>query len=305
VQFRAALGQGDRCAVTLGDSRMLVGVDPVAFPAELARRGVEACHAPLSIGGGQAAAQYLALRRYVEVEGRRPRLLIWGINPDAAVPLAPSPDEFTGNNAVVLAWSRASDVTLHYPGFPLASFDDGFRFLAARSTDLSSYASLLWNAVQRVQDRFTRPPAPVERNRFGLVSDMDALAAEMAKDLTEGARSELAVRPVVTAVAELCDRYEIPMLWVELPMPARHGQHVDHHPNTLRIRAELARLARRRGGAFERFDDARWREPRLFIDHLHLGADGARQFSAELAERVARQPAFAPPAAGSSPAHPR
>jgi hypothetical protein len=134
---------------------------------------------------------------------------------------------------------------------------------------------------------------------------MDALAAEMARELTEGARSERPVRPVVTALAELAARYEIPMLWVELPMPERHAKHVGQHPNTLRIRAELARLAGQRGGAFERFEDPSWRDAGLFIDHLHLGPDGARKFSAELAERVARQPAFAGGPSVPAPAKPR
>jgi hypothetical protein len=297
TQFRTALTKGKACVVTLGDSRMLVGIDGEVFPAELARHGVDACVAQLAIGGGTGEAQYAALRRYVEDEGRTPRLLIWGINADAAVPRLRPPDEFTGNNAVALAWSRASDVTLHYPGFPFANFDDGFRFLAARSTDLSSYASLLWNAVQRGQDRFTRSAKPAERNRFGFVADMDALEKSMARDLTDqlvkGGRSGLAVASHVTAVAELCKAHGIPVLWVELPMPKRHRKQVDSHPNAVRVRAELARLAKGLGGSFENFDDASWLDPQLFSDPLHLGADGARRFSAELAERVARRGALA------------
>jgi hypothetical protein len=294
--FRAALAEGRGCIVTLGDSRMLEGVKPEVFRSELARQGLDSCHAQLAIGGGQVSAQYAALRRYIEEEGRVPRLLIWGINPDVAAPFTRSPDLFTGNNAVVLSWSRTSDVWLHYPGFPLENFDDGFRFLAARSTNLSSYASLLWNAVQRVQDRFTRPASPAERNRFGLVSDMAALEKTMARELTEGARSKLAVSAHVTALASLCQKHGIPMLWVEMPMPEHHHRQIEGHPNTLRIRRELARLATTSNGSFESMGDASWRDPRLFGDALHLGAAGAERFSRELAERVVKALAGAPAA---------
>jgi hypothetical protein len=172
-RFRDAVARGDGCVLTLGDSRMAAGVVPGSVERGLEERGVHECVATLALGAVDVQGAYLALRRYADAP-RTPSLVVLGVGttlPRATV----DPSEMIGNGSVLLGWSRSSDVSALYPGFPFHELDRGLRFSIERTNALSSYASLAWIGVQAWQGRVAGEKPGGARNEFGLLADMGKL----------------------------------------------------------------------------------------------------------------------------------
>jgi len=288
----SAIAAGDGCVVTLGDSRMVAGVRIPAFGRELARAGTARCHAQLAIGGAHVVAHYLALRRYLAA-GRKPKLIVLGITLESALSRELPPDGMIGNQAVALGWSEASDVTLIYPGFPARDFDSGLRFLMKRPFSLTAFGSLAWLRVQAMQDRLVgneRGPT----NQFGAVADMQALARSLTRDVSdriEGFPERVPLHPAFRALVDLAFTHGVPLLLVELPMPAAFRRALTASDRAPALRAELVALIERRGGRHVDLGEPAWLLETHFADGLHLGPEGAERFTAELAAVSGRAPA--------------
>ncbi len=172
--LRAALAAGEGCVLTIGDSRIAAGIDPVALESAVSVGGAHACVAPLGIGAVGIEGQTLALRAYLSAP-RSPRVVVLGAGPLLPVKRI-DPSDMVGNVAEELAWSRAEDVRAFYPDFPISDLDRGLRFSIARATAFQSYSSLVWAKVQGAQNAMLCAPSRGPANRFGLVEDMQALA---------------------------------------------------------------------------------------------------------------------------------
>ena len=182
-QMQAALSAGDGCILILGDSRMAAGLDQGALHQALIQRRADRCVADLSIGATNVSGAFLAARRYLSI-GRKPALAVVGkvedslLDPDRD---ATGPRMMVGNNAIHLTWTTPRDVFAEIDGFPFASvaaFDDGLRFLIARSTALGRYQSSVTLRAQRLQHALTGADRGSE-NRFGKFSDMAALERDL------------------------------------------------------------------------------------------------------------------------------
>jgi hypothetical protein len=283
--LRKAIAAGDRCVVVIGDSRTAAGVDPVAVATALGDAHAPACVAPLGIGAVGLEGQTLALRRYLSAR-RAPRLVVLGAG--LLLPSRPmDPSEMVGNVAIDLDWSRASDVESFFPGFPVDALDPGLRFSIARTNALQTYASLVWARVQIAQSRLageTRGPA----NRFGLVSDMRALAATFAEDAAtrlEREKDHWSASRWFEAIDALARAEGTTVLVVQVPMATTYRRAVDETPIWRDYAAWLAADLARRGDAYidlsASVDDAR------FADGVHVDEEGARTFSDALGRAIA------------------
>lgn len=293
-RLRAALAGGDDCVVFVGDSRMVAGYDAAALSRGFAQGGAQVCTTNVAIGALKVSGMAVALREYLE-RGGKPRTIVIGNAADKLVLLEQplDPATFIGNEAVQLAWSRPSDVGTLYPGFPTANvlaFDQGFRFLAARSTALGTYLSIGWQKVQAAQDRFAGRPKLA--NAFGALEDMDAYGAQLERD----ARQRLA-QAMARPAAERLDRSYLLMeklardagarlVVVELPMPARFRDHVSRAPEARAFRAWLGQRLVTSGGALVDLSAPDWVTPEHFADVLHLNERGAAAFSEQLGREL-------------------
>jgi hypothetical protein len=292
--FETAVAAGDRCVLTIGDSRMVAGTSGGVLRRELERAGSARCVAELAIGGTSTAAHYFAARRYLEQAGRKPRVLVVGTG--LATLLAedhvPDPETFIGNEALVLGWSKVGDVKLFYPGFPFEDFDPGFRFLAGRSSALTAYASLGWARVQAIQNRLVDATAP-KRNRFGLLTSMDELAASMRRAVVERLPEfpeKRGVDPWFLRLVELARAHRVPLVVVEVPMPSAYRSALSASPHRERVRDGIRRLVGEAGETYLTPIDSSWVDDRYFDDGVHLGAEGAARFSAELSSALEATP---------------
>jgi hypothetical protein len=289
--FQSAVAAGNGCVATFGDSRMVAGIVASELTQELARLETPTCHAALANGGTEIVAQFLTLRRYLEQAGQKPRLIVLGMTLEATLDKHLSPDDMIGNEALVLGWSRPSDVTLVYSDFPRRQFDDGFRFLTSRALATTAYGSLIWSKVRNAQDRLVHRNPGGARNEFGAVEDMNELAAAFRQNLSDRLNAypaRVSVHPALVAVTTTARAHGVPILLVELPMPSAYAHALAALPNAERLRVELKRLT---GSATGYADLSRptWLSDAAFDDPLHLRRDAAVFFSRDLATSVARK----------------
>jgi hypothetical protein len=260
---------------------MAAGVDPAALERALRSEGAPACVAPLGLGAVGLEGQMMALRSYLATP-RSPRVVILGfailLPGDTA-----DPSEMVGNRAVELAWSKASDVRLYYPGYPLEDLDRGTRFLIERSTALTTYESILWIRAQKLQDALFHRGAPAaEANRFGLVSDMHALLEGFA----HAAESRLARAdrwrndPWFERIRALVDRSGARFLVVHVPMTSAYRRRVESGERWRGYVAWLEADLAAHGDAYA--DLSAVAGDSLFGDGIHLDEHGAVVFSEAL-----------------------
>jgi hypothetical protein len=293
AEARAA---GDRCVLTLGDSRMAAGVDAAVLERTLRSQGVPVCVAPLALGAVGLEGQMMALRSYLATP-RAPRLVILGV-----AMLLPGdvsdPSDMVGNRAVELAWSKASDVRLYYPNYPLEDLDRGTRFLIERSSALTSYQSLLWFRAQELQDRLIHRGAPRAANRFGLLSDMNALLGVFATN----AESRLARAdrwrndPWFERIRAMVDRAGARLLVVHVPMTSAYRARVEASERWRSYAAWLEADLAAHGDEYSDLSSSA--DDSSFDDGIHLDARGAVVFSEVLGHVAA---AVVPSSAGPGP----
>jgi hypothetical protein len=194
-----------------------------------------------------------------------------------------------GNQAVLLGWSHASDVTLLYPGFPCEHFDHGFRFLTQRSLATTAFGSLAWARVQSLQDRLVGKPSGT-LNQFGLVDDMEALARALTNDVNDRIErypERIALHPALLELVRLAHERRVPVLLVEVPMPSAYRAALGRATRAPRLREALTDLVVSRGGSSVNLGHPPWIDDTLFDDGLHLGRAGAELFTKDLSARVA------------------
>jgi hypothetical protein len=282
---------GDGCVVALGDSRMAAGFDPASVASALQRAGSPRCVAQLSIGGTPISTSAMAIRRYV-ADGRRPAMVVVGESPGSLLPFPKTidPSDLFGNRAAEIAWSRASDVELFYPGFPFTDLDRGVRFSLARTNALVTYESGAWLKVKTLQERLVAGPPTAPRNRFGTIADMNALlddfrsAALVSLAEYDGRWEHSRWFDLLRAVVRASGAR---LVVVELPMISRYRAEVLESPAAQRYRAWLRDDLAKDGVPVIDLSHPSTIHDEDFGDGLHLDEGGARRFSTELGDRIA------------------
>jgi hypothetical protein len=294
ARMQEALARGPDCIVFAGDSRMVAGFDENELRAGLAEHGGTGCVATIAIGALRIQGIAVAIREY-QRRGGRPRAIVLGASEATLLrsETPADPGEFIGNEAILLSWSRASDVERLYPGFPwenVRAFDQGLRFHFARSTALGTYLSLAWQKVQAAQDRLTGQVRAT--NAFGAVSDMEASGRQMqaaAGSLLAGAllRPEPErLDPAFHEIEALARAQQAKLVVVELPMPESYRRSVSDTADGRRYQSWVTRHLSERDAAFIERPHPETLRPEHFADFVHLNGAGARQFSRELGREL-------------------
>jgi len=295
LRLEQALGSPSQCVVLVGDSRMVAGYDEAALVQGLKTHGRDACVKTIAIGALRIPGLAIAVREYLE-RGGKPSLVVLGASEDTLLAREEpfDPGTFVGNEAALLSWSHRDDVRRLYPEFPFGSplaFDQGFRFLVARSSAFGTYLSLAWQKVQAFQDRVTgRAQAS---NVFGALSDMEARGRAMQRV----ARAELALAlerpeserldPWFAYLEENVHAAGASLLIVELPMPSSYRRTITQSLEGQRYLDWLESRMARRGDRLVDLATPEWLDPADFADFVHLNQAGARRFSTELGIRLA------------------
>lgn len=282
--FQSAAAAGDGCIVTIGDSRMVQGIDPAALERALAAEGKPRCVAPLAIGALKLPGQAIVLRRYLDA--RRPSAVVLGVSDGTLLPdeEASDPAEMVGNRAVELLWSNADEREALYRDGTLRTFDARLRHRLLLATSLGSYGSLAWIGIQSLQNR-AAGTTDQATNRFGLVADMNALE----RTFGTGAREKLArwdrrfeVSPWFVRAQRLLAERGVPLVVVSVPMRSSYLSSVSGSPAAERYRTWLTTaLAKPPSVTF--VDLSSVVADRDFIDGVHVGPKGAAAFSERLA----------------------
>jgi hypothetical protein len=290
VTLDQAEAAGEKCLLTLGDSRMAAGIDPIALRASLRANGADTCVASLGVGALPISGQAMALRRYI-ADGHKPSVVVVGASVGTLLDEpGPDPDALFGNRAAELAWSIPSDVEVYYPGFPFADLDRGVRFYFARSNSLSIYSSALWFKTQAIQDRITGKSHDEPRNRFGSLADMRALLDGFREDALKSLAKwdgHWQLTPWFEMVRDLTHRVGARLVVLEVPMPMRYREELIESPAGQRYSAWLRNQVVRGGDSYVDISDPLSVREEDFSDGVHLGSIGAREFSTDLGRTLA------------------
>jgi hypothetical protein len=283
---------GDGCLLTLGDSRMAAGIDPAALAEGLREGGAPRCVAPLAIGASPISGSAMALRRYL-ADGRKPAIVVLGESPGSLLPYtAPvDPADLFGNRAAEVAWSEASDVRRFYPDFPFAELDRGIRFTLARTNALMTYESAAWIKAKGLQDKLAAGGPAAPRNRFGAVSDMNALLGDFRSAALRGLAAydgRWEDNAWFVVLRDLVRRSGARLVVLEVPMRSAYRTEVLDRPVTSRYREWLRGELAREGTPVVDMSATPVVSDADFGDGLHLDAEGAKRFSRELGAALAR-----------------
>jgi hypothetical protein len=284
--FDAAVAAGEGCVVTIGDSRMVEGVDRGSLERALAARGRFACVAPLAIGALKLPGQAVVLRRYLDA--RRPSAVVLGVSDGTLLPdeEASDPAAMVGNRAVELVWSNADERALFYPDASLRTLDARLRHSVLLQSSLGSYGSLAWISVQSFQDRLAGASEQQPANRFGRLDDMKALE----NTFRQGAAAQLSrwnerfeISPWFERIVRLTSERRVPLVVVSVPMRSGYRRVVNESPAAHRYRTWLvSELAKRPRTSY--VDLSAVADDDEFMDGVHLGPQGADTFSERLAD---------------------
>jgi hypothetical protein len=292
-KLAAALEQGPGCVVFTGDSRTSALLDTAAVHKALARSGVDACVADLTLGGVGIPGHTALVRRYL-AEGGRPRAVVLGFGGAGLLrPLTPpDPGDLAGSGTVSMLWATPADIFATYPdGRSIREWDQRFRFALAASLPMGVYEARLWEAVQQVQDRFTGKPSGPS-NEFGAIADMEAAAAQLtdissdrlgASRPSSGSINWLAEQdPFFVSLSNELEAARVPLVLVQVPMPSSYRQALASSPVMASYRAYVAQAFR-----FIDLSDGTGLTDADFPDNLHVSRDAASGVSAALGGKLA------------------
>lgn len=285
MTLRKAEASADHCLVTLGDSRMVAGIDEAALGNALTAAGSPVCVRQLAIGALPVSGEAMALRRFI-ADGHEPAVVVLGASAGSLLAAdAPDPSAFFGNRAAELAWSKPSDVSTYYSRFPFGDFDDGIRFSLARTNSLATYQSLVWVKVQTLQDRLVGVDSNGPRNRFGSMGDMRALLevfrAEALSALTRQ-DGHWQLTPWFELIRRLAHEAQARLVVLEVPMPSSYRREILDSAPGRRYRQWLKGELENNGDELVDISASKSIGDVDFGDGIHLDADAARRFSTEL-----------------------
>jgi hypothetical protein len=294
-RFRAAVAEGDGCVLTVGDSRMVAGIDHATLERAFEASGTPVCTASIAIGALKLSGQVIVLRRYLEL--RRPKMVVFGVSEGSLLPDAEreDPSAMVGNRAVELAWSNGEERSALYPSFELESLDAQFRHRVRSATALGSFASLAWARLKTMEDGLVRLGPAGPSNQFGLLSDMQALGGSFQREALDKLARWDGRFPRsfwLDRARELARARGARVVVVAVPMPSAYRRAVNETPAARRFHRWLEQRERDAG---ERYVDLSAAvSDDQFHDGIHLAAPGAATFSTRLAAALSDSGSAAP-----------
>lgn len=263
----AVLDHRDVDVMVFGSSRAKQHVDPAVIRAVTGRSGYNAA------ANGQGLPYAVALQALLAARGAR--IGCWVLHVDVVDLTEPKIDRV----AVLMPFAREAPAIL-----ALAGRVDRWARVKAWSS--------MWRyngvALGVVRNLFVAPPGPDDlgftprtARRAGFADDREFLGRT-------GPGADFAVDPVAS---ELLDRFVAGaggrVLLVTSPLDRPEASELD--PTRSQTRAWLEAYAQRSRVTYRSYDEANhpeFRDPALFVDGAHLGPEGARRLSAEIAQDV-------------------
>lgn len=273
--------------VFLGNSLVEAGCDVTAFVAGWPQRAGAIVPLNLALGATTPVEHLLILNRALK-QPIKLKYLIYGFFDDQLnAPVRGDWADLVGNRAFSYYFpSEAAE--LYAPGSTLKRWQLG---LTERVPMLAERSSL-WGEVELLRRSLDQVGMPLKKtNRFGRVDDFNTLEADDTAAFNRRCESIMAGRSGFSApireIIRLGREHGAIVIFVEMPMPARHRRVFYASPVWSRMHDYVQSLAWEEGAVFLKASD--WVEDDTnFEDAAHLNEAGAKVFSGRLAETLSR-----------------
>lgn len=280
----------------LGNSLMEAGCDVDAFNAAWPKTTPLPRALNLGLGASTPVEHYLILQRLLQ-SGARPKYLVYGFFDDLlTISVSSGWSDLVGNRAIAYYVPEAAAEFIA-PGSRLKRWE----MATIARVPIIAERWTLWTQVELMRRRMQQVGlAQQESNRFGRVSDFDTLAAQNLEGFNQRCARVLATqqdfsRPIREMV-NLARRHDLKIIFVEMPLSARHRGVYHATPVWPEAHAYFLRKIAEDGAIHLAATD--WiADDRKFEDAMHLSPAGAKEFSARLASALAQLGVRGEPAA--------
>ena len=277
----------DTDCIFLGNSLVEAGCDVPAF----LRAWPDSAGAPkavnLALGATSPVEHYLILKKALE-KPLKVKYLIYGFFDDQLNAAADGNwSDLVGNRAFSYYFPRDA-AELYAPGSVMKRWQ---LELTARIPMLSERSSL-WGKVEKLRRKFEDVGVPPQKsNRFGRVADFAALEAvdvpSFNRRCSAVVTNQQGFSPALQRVINLAHEHGAQVILLEMPMPSRHRTVFYSSSAWSNLQAYLRSLALQQKAVYLAASD--WvKDDADFEDVTHLNEQGAKVFSAQLAQAIAR-----------------
>lgn len=271
----------------LGNSLVEAGCDTSAFReawpiAQSAPRPVN-----IALGATSPIEHYLILKHALE-RPIHPKYLIYGFFDDQLN--APSRGDWAdlvGNRAFSYYFPDEA-AALYAPGSSIKKW----QLRIVGHVPMLAERSSFWGKVELLRRSIEEIGMPKQQTtRYGRVQDFAALEAADLPSFNRRCDAILSkgtgFSPAIGKIIELAQQHGITLIFLEMPMPLRHRDIFYSSPSWTQMRAYLQTLAGQNHAVYLSASD--WiADDKSFEDATHLNEEGAKEFSAKLAETLSR-----------------
>ena len=283
----------------LGNSLVEAGCDPAAFRAAWPLTHSEPKPMNIALGATSPVEHYLILKHALE-RPVHPKFLIYGFFDDQLnAPVRGDWADLVGNRA--FSYYFPDEAAALY--FPASSFKK-WQMRVIGHIPMLAERSSFWGKVELLRRDIEDVGMPKQQTtRYGRVKDFAALEAADLPSFNQRCDTIISQRagfsPAIRKIVELAQEHRITLVLLEMPMPSQHRNIFYSSPAWIQTRAYLQVLARRNHAVYVCASD--WiKDEQAFEDATHLNEQGAKQFSAKLAETLS-QAAYSERAVGILP----
>jgi hypothetical protein len=271
----------------LGNSLVEAGCDPSAFREAWPIGQSSPRPMNIALGATSPVEHYLILKHALD-RPIHPKYLVYGFFDDQLN--APSRGDWAdlvGNRAFSYYFPDEA-AALYAPG---SSFKKWEMRIIGHIPMLAERSSF-WGKVELLRRGIEDIGMPKQQTtRYGRVKDFAALEAADLPSFNRRCDAILSQRagfsPAIRKIIELTQQHRITLVFLEMPMPSRHRNIFYSSPKWSEMRAHLQSLAKENHAIYLSASD--WVEDdQVFEDATHLNEQGAKQFSARLAETLSR-----------------
>ncbi len=283
----------------LGNSLVEAGCDTSAFrdawpTGETAPKPVN-----IALGATSPVEHYLILKHALD-RPIHPKYLVYGFFDDQLnAPVRGDWADLVGNRAFSYYFPDEA-AALYSPG----SWLKKWQLRIVGHIPMLAERSSFWGKVELLRRGIEDIGMPKQQTtRYGRVQDFAALEAADLPSFNRRCQAILSQHAGFSApirqIIQLAQEHGITMVFLEMPLPSRHRDIFYSSPAWSEMRAYLQTLAQQNHAVYLSASD--WvSDDKNFEDATHLNEQGAKYFSAKLAESLFRS-SYAKTAVGSLP----
>ena len=279
-QLARARQAQDTTVLAIGNSLIGAGFNEVAFD-----RGMRLIPGQGSLNfalGASSPIEQLLFLRYALRHQIHPRMVVYGFyDLQLSTPVRLTTADLVGNRAVLYYLEPEYARKFYH-----LSLHDRVEFEIMRHFPMAVDRGAFWAKIERVRRYIGQQGMPPERiNQFGRADDFSLLewsSAEKFAEACETAAGDDLISPVMEIIRQGSEA-GAEIVLVEMPMPPAHVRSFYDVPAWGKYREHIRSIVEPRGVRY--IDADHWiADGSLFVDSLHLGNEGAAQFSQRLGE---------------------